>query len=150
VSFALASGGYLAGTTCAARFVARWGSGRLMGVGCAAMASSGVMLVLLLALGPYRAEGVVAAICVYLFGMGMSLPQSQAGALLPFPDRAGAASSLLGFITLTSSALVGVVIGRALGASAWPLAIAVLIAGGLSFVLWWFSRSVRARGMPAH
>ncbi len=150
MTFALASGGYLAGTTFAARFVARWGSGRLMGLGCSAMAVSGIALVLWLAIGPSRAEGVVAAICIYLIGMGMSLPQSQAGALLPFPDRAGAASSLLGFITLTSSALVGALIGRALGASAWPLAIAVLIAGSLSFVFWWFSRGVRARGTPAH
>jgi len=150
ISFALASGGYLAGTTFAARFVARWGSGRLMGLGCAAMALSGVILVLLLTVGSPHAKGLVAAVCVYLFGMGMSLPQSQAGALLPFPDRAGAASSLMGFVTLTTSATVGAVIGRMLGASAWPLAIAVLIAGGLSFVFWWFSRDVRARGMAAH
>jgi hypothetical protein len=46
--------------------------------------------------------------------------------------------------------VVGAVVGRALGASAWPLAIAVLIAGVLSFVFWWFSRGVRARGTPAH
>jgi DHA1 family bicyclomycin/chloramphenicol resistance-like MFS transporter len=150
ISFALASGGYLVGTTCAARLVARWGSGRLMGMGCAAMASGALILVLVLAVVPHRSEGLVAAVCIYLFGMGMSLPQSQAGALLPFPDRAGAASSLLGFITLTSSAAVGAVIGRTLGASAWPPAIALLIAGGLSFVLWWLSRDVRRHGTPAH
>lgn len=150
ISFALASGGYLVGTTCAARLVARLGSGRLMGMGCAAMASGALILVLALAVVPHRSEGLVAAVCIYLFGMGMSLPQSQAGALLPFPDRAGAASSLLGFITLTSSAAVGAVIGRTLGASAWPPAIALLIAGGLSFVLWWLSRDVRRHGTPAH
>jgi DHA1 family bicyclomycin/chloramphenicol resistance-like MFS transporter len=150
LSFALASGGYLIGTTFAARMVARWGSGRLMGMGCAAMASGGVILVLVLATAPHRAAGLVAAVCVYLFGMGMSLPQSQAGALLPFPDRAGAASSLLGFITLTSSAVVGAVVGRALGVSAWPPTLALLIVGVLSLVLWWLSRDVRRRGTPAH
>jgi DHA1 family bicyclomycin/chloramphenicol resistance-like MFS transporter len=150
ITFALASCGYLAGTTFAARFVSRWGGGRLMGLGCAAMALSGLMLVLLLAFGPDHAEGLVTAVCLYLFGMGMSLPQSQAGALLPFPDRAGAASSLLGFITLTSSAVIGAIVGRALGATAWPLAIAVMIAGGLSFVLWWLSRDFRARNTPVH
>src|SRR5262249_1832951 len=129
---------------------ARWGSGRLMGLGCAAMASSGVILVLLLTVGSPYAGSLVAAVCIYLFGMGMSLPQSQAGALVPFPGRAGAASSPMGFCTLTTSARVGGIIGRMLGASAWPLATAVLIAGGLSFVFWWFSRHVRARGMAAH
>src|SRR5882724_298424 len=150
ITFALASGGYLTGTIFAARFVSRWGSGHLMGLGCSAMALSGLVLVLLLTFGPNRAEVLVAAVCLYLFGMGMSLPQSQAGALLPFPDRAGAASSLLGFISLTSSAAVGAVIGRALGATAWPLAIAMMIAGGLSFVLWWLSREFRARNTPVH
>jgi MFS transporter, DHA1 family, multidrug resistance protein len=150
ITFALASGGYLAGTTFAARFVSRWGGGRLMGLGCAAMALSGLMLMLLMTFGPYRAGALVAAVCLYLFGMGMSLPQSQAGALLPFPDRAGAASSLLGFITQTSSAVVGAIVGHALGANAWPLAFAVMIAGGLSLLLWWLSRDARARSTPVH
>jgi DHA1 family bicyclomycin/chloramphenicol resistance-like MFS transporter len=64
------------------------------------------------------------------------LAQAQAGALLPYPDRAGAASSLLGFITQTSSALVGAILGHALGLTAWPLAIAMVLAGGLSLLLW--------------
>ena len=38
------------------------------------------------------------AMGLYFTGMGMVLPQAQAGALLPFPERAGAASSLLGFV----------------------------------------------------
>ena len=80
---------------------------------------------------------------LYVFGMGMSLPQSQAGALLPFPDRAGAASSLVGFSSQTLSAMVGAIVGHALGTTAWPLAIAVLIAGGISVLLWWFSRGIR-------
>jgi DHA1 family bicyclomycin/chloramphenicol resistance-like MFS transporter len=72
--------------------------------------------------------------------MGMALPLAQAGALLPFPDRAGAASSLLGFVTQILSAIVGAIIGHMLTTSAWPLAIAMLAPGGLSLVLWLFSR----------
>jgi MFS transporter, DHA1 family, multidrug resistance protein len=104
-------------------------------------------MVLLLAFGPHRAEGVIAAVTLYVFGMGMSLPQSQAGALLPFPDRAGAASSLVGFSSQILSALVGAIVGHALGSTAWPLAIAFLVAGGLS-LLWWFSRDIRVYGAP--
>jgi DHA1 family bicyclomycin/chloramphenicol resistance-like MFS transporter len=82
---------------------------------------------------------------LYLVGMGMTLAQAQAGALLPFPDRAGAASSLLGFTTQTSSAVVGAILGHALGTTAWPLAIAMLLAGGLSLLLWTLTRNARAR-----
>jgi DHA1 family bicyclomycin/chloramphenicol resistance-like MFS transporter len=77
--------------------------------------------------------------------MGMTLAQAQAGALMPYPDRAGAASSLLGFITQTSSAIVGAILGHTLGLTAWPLAIAMLLAGALSLLLWIFSRGARAR-----
>jgi DHA1 family bicyclomycin/chloramphenicol resistance-like MFS transporter len=136
LAFATGSSGYMVGTMIAARFVMRWGSGRTTGLGAAAMALSGLVMVLLLAFTSYGAVGIIMAIGLYMIGMGMSLAQAQAGALLPFPDRAGAASSLLGFATQTSSAIVGAVLGHTLGLTAWPLAIAMLLAGGLSLVLW--------------
>jgi DHA1 family bicyclomycin/chloramphenicol resistance-like MFS transporter len=142
VSFAVASSGYLVGTTIAARVVRRWGAVRTMGVGTAAMALGGGGMVLLLALAPHSSYGMIALVGLYLIGMGMTLPQAQAGALLPFPDRAGAASSLLGFITQTSAAAVGAILGHALGGTAWPLVIAMALAGGLSLLLWARSRSL--------
>ena len=145
VAFAVGSSGYLVGTTIAARFVMRWGGGRTMGFGAAAMAFSGLLMVLLLPFTPLGAWGVIAAICLYTIGMGLTLAQAQAGALLPYPDRAGAASSLLGFVTQTSSALVGAILGHALGLSAWPLAIAMALIGGLSLLLWTLSRGARGR-----
>jgi DHA1 family bicyclomycin/chloramphenicol resistance-like MFS transporter len=136
LSFAVGSSGYLIGTSIAARFVMRWGSRRTMGLGAAAMALGGLAMVLLLAFTASGAWGVIAAIGLYTIGMGLTLAQAQAGALLPYPDRAGAASSLLGFVTQTSSAVVGAILGHTLGLTAWPLAIAVLLAGSLSLLLW--------------
>jgi MFS transporter, DHA1 family, multidrug resistance protein len=107
-----------------------------MGLGAAAMALGGLAMVLLLAFTASGAWGVIAAIGLYTIGMGLTLAQAQAGALLPYPDRAGAASSLLGFVTQTSSAVVGAILGHTLGLTAWPLAIAVLLAGSLSLLLW--------------
>jgi DHA1 family bicyclomycin/chloramphenicol resistance-like MFS transporter len=145
LAFAIGSSGYMVGTTIAARFVMRWGSGRTMGLGAAAMALGGAVMVMLLAVTPYGAAGVIVAIGLYMIGMGMTLAQAQAGALLPYPDRAGAASSLLGFVTQTSSAIVGAILGHTLGLTAWPLAAAVLLAGGLSLLLWTLSRGLRAQ-----
>jgi DHA1 family bicyclomycin/chloramphenicol resistance-like MFS transporter len=144
LAFAVGSSGYMVGTTIAARFVMRWGGGRTMGFGTAAMALGGLLMVLLLAFTSYGAFGLIAAIGLYMIGMGMTLAQAQAGALLPFPDRAGAASSLLGFTTQTLSAMVGAILGHALGSTAWPLAIAIVLAGGLSLLLWTLSRGLRA------
>ena len=136
LAFTVAASGYLVGTSIAARFVMRWGSRRTMDLGAAAMALGGLTMILSVAFTSHGAWGVVAATGLYLVGMGMTLAQAQAGALLPYPDRAGAASSLLGFVTQTSSAIVGAILGHTLGLTAWPLAIAMLIAGGLSLLLW--------------
>ena len=136
LAFTVAASGYLVGTSIAARFVMRWGSRRTMGLGAAAMALGGLTMILSVAFTSHGAWGVVAATGLYLVGMGMTLAQAQAGALLPYPDRAGAASSLLGFVTQTSSAIVGAILGHTLGLTAWPLAIAMLLAGGLSLLLW--------------
>jgi DHA1 family bicyclomycin/chloramphenicol resistance-like MFS transporter len=144
LAFTLAASGYLIGTSIAARFVMRWGSRRTMGLGTAAMALAGLLMVLLAGFTSQGAWGVVGATGLYLIGMGMTLAQAQAGALLPYPDRAGAASSLLGFVTQTSSALVGAILGHTLGLTAWPLAVAVLMAGGLSLLLWRISGGARS------
>jgi DHA1 family bicyclomycin/chloramphenicol resistance-like MFS transporter len=120
LSFAVGSSGYMLGTLIAARFVTRWGS-----------------------LDWHVAFGIVAAIGVYLAGMGLTLPQAQAGALLPFPERAGAASSLFGATIQTLSAGLGAILGHILGTTAWPLAIAMAAAGLLALVLWRMTRAQR-------
>jgi DHA1 family bicyclomycin/chloramphenicol resistance-like MFS transporter len=144
VAFAIAASGYLIGTSIAARFVVRWGSGRTMGLGTAAMAGGGVAMVLAVAIGAHVAMALVLTAGLYMMGMGMALPLSQAGALLPFPDRAGAAASLFGLCTQTSSAVIGAVLGHALGSTAWPLAIAMALAGCVGLMLWVLTRTIRA------
>ena len=49
---------------------------------------------------------------IYGIGVGLTMPQSMASALMPFPDRAGAASSLLGICQMTFAAIVGILLGR--------------------------------------
>jgi DHA1 family bicyclomycin/chloramphenicol resistance-like MFS transporter len=73
----------------------------------------------------------------------LAMPQAVAGAVTPFPDRAGTASSFVGVVQQTSAALLGMVVGYTLGQSAWPLAGAIAAMGCLSFVLWAGSRSAR-------
>ncbi len=142
-AFAVGGSGYLIGTTLAARFVVRWGSLRTMGFGTVAMAVGGLAMLAMVAIDWQVATGVVATIGVYMIGMGMALPQAQAGALLPFPDRAGAASSLMGVTTQTVAAIVGAVLGHTLGATAWPLAIAMAAAGSLALLFWMLVRASR-------
>ena len=144
-AFAVGSVGYMIGTTLAVRQVMKLGIDATLGLGCAAMALGGLGMVASVMLGLTSAISVVVPMAVYLAGMGMVLPQAFAGAMNPFPERAGAASALLGFIQQSASAVCGAVVGVLLGSNAWPLAGAVAVMGCASLVLWIATRGIRAQ-----
>jgi len=148
-SFTVAATGYLIGATFAARFIARWGTSRIIGIGTGGMVLSGIILVALSIAGALSGGALVVGIAIYLIGMGMSLPQAQANALVPFPERAGAASSLVGFVTQMLAAAVGAMMGHVITTTAWPLAVAILIAGALSLAMWMLNRDASPGPDPA-
>jgi DHA1 family bicyclomycin/chloramphenicol resistance-like MFS transporter len=150
VAFALGSVGYMTGATLAARMVVRLGLDRTIGFGGCACAAGGLGMVATVALGLTSAISLVLPMAIFLAGLGMVLPQSIAGAMTPFPERAGAASALLGFVQQSIAALCGAVVGALLGANAWPLAIAVAVMGGATLVLWILTRGLRARVAQPH
>jgi DHA1 family bicyclomycin/chloramphenicol resistance-like MFS transporter len=65
--------------------------------------------------------------------------------MTPFPERAGAASSLLGFIQQGGAAVCGAIVGQMLGHSAWPLACSIALMGCSTLFLWTMTRRVRAK-----
>jgi DHA1 family bicyclomycin/chloramphenicol resistance-like MFS transporter len=150
VAFAVGSVGYMIGTTLAARLVMRHGIDRTLGVGAAAMAAGGLGMVIAVALGLTVAASLVLPMALYLAGLGIVLPQAIAGAMTPFPERAGAASALLGFVQQSVAALCGVVVGMLLGSSAWPLAGSVAVMGCATLGLWIATRAVRASAAKQH
>ncbi len=145
IGFGICSAGYMAGAALAARVVMRWGMGRTMGFGTLGMAGGGLAMVAVVALGVTSPLALFMSMALYLAGMGMVLPQTQAGALLPFPDRAGAASSLLGVVQQTAAAMTGALLGHQIGTTAWPLALGVAVAGVGAAAIWLLSRKARAR-----
>jgi DHA1 family bicyclomycin/chloramphenicol resistance-like MFS transporter len=150
LAFAIGSVGYMTGTALAARLVVRFGLDFTIGIGAGACAAGGLAMMAALALGLTSAISLVIPVALYLAGLGMVLPQSLAGALTPFPERAGTASSLLGFTQQTTAGLCGAVVGALLGSNAWPLATAVAAMGCATFVLWVTSRALRAREAHMH
>jgi DHA1 family bicyclomycin/chloramphenicol resistance-like MFS transporter len=144
LAFAVGSLGYMAGSTLSARLARRLDLDAILGWGCCANAIGGLGMVAAVAFGMTSASSLVVPMAVYLAGLGMVLPQSIAGAMTPFPERAGAASSLFGFVQQTVSALFGALVGVLLGQSAWPLAGGVALAGCVTLLLWFLTRGVRA------
>ena len=145
VAFALGSVGYMAGSAVSARLVAWFGLDGLIGIGACACALGGAGMAAAVGFGFTSAASLVLPMAVYLAGLGMVLSQSIAGAMTPFPERAGAASSLFGFIQQCAAALCGALVGALLGSSAWPLALAVAAMGVATLVVWISTRAVRAQ-----
>jgi DHA1 family bicyclomycin/chloramphenicol resistance-like MFS transporter len=145
LAFAAASGGYLAGTAVATRIVLRLGLDRTIGIGAAALALGGLGAIAAIPLGGASPILLTAAMALYAAGMGLVQPQTVAGAMMPFPQRAGTASSLLGVTQMVCAALSGVIVGHLVGTSAWPVAIPLALTGSVTLVIWVVSRGVRAR-----
>jgi MFS transporter, DHA1 family, multidrug resistance protein len=143
-TYAFGSMGYLIGTTIAARIVMRLGLNRMIGLGTAIMMAGGLTMAVVTALGLANVVWLVSGMTIYLAGMGFAMPQTIASALTPFSDRAGTASSLLGFSQQSSAAIAAGLIGLYLGRSAWPVAGTIAVMGCLAFSIWAVPRGLRA------
>jgi DHA1 family bicyclomycin/chloramphenicol resistance-like MFS transporter len=148
MAFGVSCAGYLAGTLIAAKLVMRSGIGATIGLGVAAQAAGGLFMVLTVALAWTSPIWILLGTALYLLGLGCTGPQAMAGALTPFPQRAGAASSLFGFVQQSWSAVVGATVGHLLGTSAWPMAAAIAVMGVASLIVWVLTRDVRANPQP--
>jgi DHA1 family bicyclomycin/chloramphenicol resistance-like MFS transporter len=149
VLFALGAVGYMAGSTFSARMVTRLGLDAMVGLGSGALVIGGLAMLAAVAFLPTSDLALVIGAAVYIAGLGMVLSQSIAGALSPFPERAGAASSLFGFFQQSVAAGGGALIGALMGYSAWPVAIMVAGFGGLTFLLWLITRAARLKAVKS-
>jgi DHA1 family bicyclomycin/chloramphenicol resistance-like MFS transporter len=73
------------------------------------------------------------------------MPQSQAAAMMPFPDRAGAASSFTGLCQMLLSGCVGLLVGHLLKASALPLPLVMSAIGVAALALFRASAAARTQ-----
>ena len=147
VAFAVACLGSLASAAMAASLVMRIGLDLTIGLGTLALALGGAGMMIGLTLGLAPVAFLVLSMMLYHGGLMLAMPQAIAGGLTPFPDRAGAASSLIGVAQQTSAAIAGAVVGLTLGQTAWPLAVAIALVGSLSLVLWAASRYARMQAV---
>jgi MFS transporter, DHA1 family, multidrug resistance protein len=118
----------------ATKLAPRFGLDRSIRGGLAAAATGSVAILLVSVLHPTFLP-FLAAICVFLLGMGIVNPLGTAQALSPFGEKAGAASALVGFWQMMSAAigvwLAASISHEALLALGIVLTVASLLAAGL-------------------
>ncbi len=135
--FAGAVSGFIVGAVISGRLVRRLGIRRTVRYGAAITAASGLSMAVLVLAGIESVWSILGPMIWYLFGTAFVLPISMAGALGPFPDKAGAASALLGFTQMGFAALVGLGVGLAFDGTARPMAMVIALAGCATAAAYW-------------
>jgi len=74
---------------------------------------------------------------LFAVGHGVHQPCSQSGAVGPFPDQAGTASALAGFLLATLAFGIGLWLGVSLDGTVRPLAYGVAFWSALTSLLAW-------------
>ncbi len=85
------------------------------GVGMAALSLAGVQSV----------WAIVPPMVLFAIGHGVNQPCGQAGAVGPFPDKAGTAASMSGFLMMLTAFCAGIVLGRSINGTVFPLTLGV-------------------------
>lgn len=121
--------GYMGGSLLAGRLTGRVGIEALVragGMTCAAGGLAGLALALSV---PPSVPSIIGPMAVFMLGAGFALPASNAGALGPFPGKAGLASALMGFAQLTLASLLGIGLGAVYDGTALPMTAALALVG---------------------
>ncbi|MDW3205578.1 MAG: multidrug effflux MFS transporter [Alphaproteobacteria bacterium] len=142
--FSAAVLGFIIGARTASRIADRR---RAVGIGATLNAVGGLTMLLFLLAGVESVATVLAPMVVFSIGMGIVLPHAQAGAVAPYPEKAGTASALYGTFQYAIASGVGLLVGHGFDGSALPMAWAIALSGVITFAcfatLLWRGRLAR-------
>ena len=112
-----------------ARLVVRFGFTAMLLAGVSLAALGGLSELALAVAGVQSVSAVIGPMMIYMTGMALVMAPAQAGALVPFPDRAGAASSFIGIVQGLLTTMVSIIIGLLPRGSATSMAAITAFAG---------------------
>jgi len=134
-------GGFVAGTTLSERLAPRYGMDTVFRWAVITAWLSGMVTAAFPLFGIETITTIVAPMVVFAFAVGFIFPLGTAGALGPFPQIAGTAAALLGFLQTLGGTGFGVTVGavfdgRALGMTN-VMAVAVTLSLGAYLLFLW-------------
>lgn len=135
--FSFCMSGYLIGSLVSGRFVVRLGMDRLLRLGIVLALAGGLSMAGLAWLEVNHVSAILVPMFVFMVAFALVLPQAMAGALTPFPQIAGNASSLIGLCQYGLSAVVGTAVAALFDGTQMPMAGAIgvmAILSGLAYL----------------
>ncbi|HSS71390.1 MAG TPA: multidrug effflux MFS transporter [Casimicrobiaceae bacterium] len=145
VLFGVVMLGNIIGSTLGSRLVARLGIDRMLQYSTWLMIISGAALAILAWARVGHPFAIVAPMFLFMIAFMTTMPQATAGALTPFPEIAGSASSLLSFCQLLLASTAALVVGITFDGSERPMATTIAVSSLLAFTA--FRTLVRPRSL---
>lgn len=129
LAFSVMCLGFIGGAVFTQAMVGRLGLARTILTGGLCLAVGGGAMLGLMAAGVGSPLAVIVPMTLYAFGVGLVMPTSNAGAMMPFGDRAGAASSLQGVLQSCFAAATAAIMARFLDGRPVVMAAVICVAG---------------------
>ncbi len=116
---------YVLGTFLCRFLLPRFGVRGAVAIAAGLSLSGGSLIGLLALAGLHNGWAIMLPFYLFMLGHGVHQPCSQSGALGPFPQAAGAASALNGFLMMVAAFAMGSWLGRHMDGTVLPLAYGV-------------------------
>jgi MFS transporter, DHA1 family, multidrug resistance protein len=142
---------YIAGTLACRRLLARHGLRTTVAIGGSCSLAGGLAMVALSVAGVFSPWAIVVPQWIYAIGHGIHQPCAQAGAIAPFPEKAGTAAALSGFMMMATAYAVSIVLGNSMNGTVYPLTLGVGAFGIVVAATAWtlVQRHGEVRALPA-
>jgi MFS transporter, DHA1 family, multidrug resistance protein len=128
---------YIAGTLLCRRLLAQGDLRRAVRIAACFSLAGGSTLALLSLAGVHGIWAVALPQWVFAIGHGIHQPCAQAGAVGPFPDKAGTAAALSGFAMMAAASAAGLWVGANLDGTVYPLTLGMgAMTAGIAAVAW--------------
>mgnify|MGYP001259480731 CR=1 FL=1 len=137
VLLATASVSYVSGTFWCRRLLARHGLRGAVRRAAWLTLVGGVSMAALDAAGVRSVWAILIPQWIFSFGHGVHQPCGQAAAVGPFPEKAGTASAITGFLMMSVAFGAGIWLGRTLHGVSWPMTGGIALFSTLLAVVAW-------------